>query len=207
MYGGVRVEKKGRGSEKTIILRDLWQLDLESLTWTVVKRSGVHSSARFDLISLSDLNDPPSSLIGFQRTGFAPILFKDNLYLLGGCTDQETAVDYISKFHDDLVCFHIPSKSSSTVAFKEPTSSKQHDEEKSLPEGEDKVSKPLRPTARRSAQVCLRKNKMFVFGGAFEKSKREYIYNDFYTIDLKKVSMIFTSINAVLNAIFFCFCF
>ena len=112
MYGGVRVEKKGRGSEKTIILRDLWQLDLESLTWTVVKRSGVHSSARFDLISLSDLNDPPSSLIGFQRTGFAPILFKDNLYLLGGCTDQETAVDYISKFHDDLVCFHIPSKSS-----------------------------------------------------------------------------------------------
>lgn len=83
LYGGLQITRDKKDNEKSIVLNDMWVLDLKNWQWSEKPKAGL----------------PPSLRSGFA---YAHCAAKKRMYLFGGVSDLETNLDLVSVFHDGI---------------------------------------------------------------------------------------------------------
>ncbi len=245
LYGGYStVSKKGSFEEKSNVLNDLWQLNLNTLQWTQLKNGG----------------DAPT-----PRSGFTMFSVRNRVFMFGGVADVETDADnFDSTFFNELREYNLrkkawellnvkvgvdPSKRGSEDAedeveahFREnakrvkaeeedlasaqlkaasawkwgdekdekaaaaAAARKKKEEEEAMEaeaealmmldiaedeeEAEDETDKMVKRLGyvwpRRNAQVCVKGNIVYLFGGVFERGDSEVTLDDLFYLDTRK---------------------
>lgn len=186
--------------------KDLHIFDLDFMEWTKVKAAGqwpgaraghqfmVHAESNTALLYggvrsevlkggatktnyLSDtwqLNLDSLKWVKFKGKGEAPspragmtmAIHKERALFFGGVSDIESELDFQSTCHNEVFSLSLAKGIWNKVQFKE---------------GEA-------PNPRRHAQMIVRGNLLYIFGGVFEQKSKEVTLNDWHSLDLKKLN-------------------
>lgn len=99
------------------------------------------------------------------RAGMTMAIHKERALFFGGVQDEESELDYKSTCHNDMYSLALAKGVWNKVQLKE---------------GEP-------PHPRRHAQMVVKGNSLYVFGGVLEMKKKEITLNDWHALDLKKM--------------------
>jgi N-acetylneuraminic acid mutarotase len=194
VYGGYYREQAKKGLEVGHVLDDFWCLNIATLKWLKLKKSGFF---------------PPQ-----PRAGLAVTVAKAGAIFFGGLWDEEdTEDDLLSVFCNDMYLYKPEAKKWHRLFLRVPKEKKAEvaappapgategngtiqgegasdtaegadddDELDAVPEGPPQPG----PGARANALLAAKGNTLYLYGGFREEGEKEITLNDFYALDLNK---------------------
>ena len=180
LYGGYcKKYVKGQRTQG-LALEDAWFLqmdeDLSKIEWVKRKKIGYAPN-------------PP-------RSGCTMALWANRNMgvLFGGVTDTEADEESMeSTFWNDLYGYQLPG-TGRWISLNMRKPKKKKNAEMNVDddqETEDPATKL--PLERYNSMIAVQRNTLYIYGGIYETGDREYTLDDFYTIDLSKICLLYTS--------------
>nr|CAB3259327.1 kelch domain-containing protein 4-like [Phallusia mammillata] len=160
-------------------------------------------SGKFKWSQVKDSGNKPWPRSNFSLTQMAP----NRAVMFGGVCDEDLEEDIDSYFFNSLHCIDLVSYRWFNLDLRKPKVQKKNksaesdigsnddpntatntDEDPTTSDSQpDKPHTFLLPCARMNANIVLKKNYLFVYGGVFEEKEKQVTLNDLWSIDVKKM--------------------
>ncbi|KAL6061316.1 Galactose oxidase/kelch repeat superfamily protein [Balamuthia mandrillaris] len=191
-----------------IIHSDVWSVNLVAPTTSEEEKGEESKKQTQSAPKWTKLKN--KGVVPSLRVGFSMCTHKKNCVFFGGVHDDPD--DGTSTFYNDLYLFNMSNQRWSPLPLLASKTQQQQSHNKSSDDEEEAQAKEeeeseeeeeahqedpspsaaanadelIAPAGRFKAQTCVINNTMYLFGGVMEHNKKEYYFDDLYSLDLQK---------------------